>query len=71
MSLVCFTAAAAPPAGEENTTVHPPKSGSSTQDGTLPKPEPPKPAEVSCPAASESRESGEASVEPEQERPGT
>eukprot|EP00063_Salmo_salar_P074206 XP_014049041.1 PREDICTED: nucleosome-remodeling factor subunit BPTF-like [Salmo salar] len=62
-------AAAAPPAGEENTTVHPPKSASSTQDGTLPKPEPPKPAEVSCPAASESRESGEASMEPEQERP--
>ncbi|XP_070958259.1 nucleosome-remodeling factor subunit BPTF-like isoform X6 [Oncorhynchus clarkii lewisi] len=59
-------AAVAPPAGEENTTVHPPKSGSSTQDGTLPKHEPPKPAEVSCSAASES---GEASMEPEQERP--
>nr|XP_046188057.1 nucleosome-remodeling factor subunit BPTF-like isoform X3 [Oncorhynchus gorbuscha] len=59
-------AAAAPPAGEENTTVHPPKPGSSTQDGTLPKHEPPKPAEVSCSAASES---GEASMEPEQERP--
>ncbi|XP_070958263.1 nucleosome-remodeling factor subunit BPTF-like isoform X10 [Oncorhynchus clarkii lewisi] len=58
--------AVAPPAGEENTTVHPPKSGSSTQDGTLPKHEPPKPAEVSCSAASES---GEASMEPEQERP--
>nr|XP_029481521.1 nucleosome-remodeling factor subunit BPTF-like isoform X9 [Oncorhynchus nerka] len=59
-------AAGAPPAGEENTTVHPPKPGSSTQDGTLPKHEPPKPAEVSCSAASES---GEASMEPEQERP--
>ncbi|XP_064842660.1 nucleosome-remodeling factor subunit BPTF-like isoform X7 [Oncorhynchus masou masou] len=59
-------AAVAPPAGEENTTVHPPKPGSSTQDGTLPKHEPPKPAEVSCSAASES---GEASMEPEQERP--
>ncbi|XP_052347263.1 nucleosome-remodeling factor subunit BPTF-like isoform X8 [Oncorhynchus keta] len=59
-------AAAAPPAGEENTTVHPAKPGSSTQDGTLPKHEPPKPAEVSCSAASES---GEASMEPEQERP--
>ncbi|XP_042163038.1 LOW QUALITY PROTEIN: nucleosome-remodeling factor subunit BPTF-like, partial [Oncorhynchus tshawytscha] len=58
-------AAVAPPAGEENTTVHPPKPGSSTQDGTLPKHEPLKPAEVSCSAASES---GEASMEPEQER---
>ncbi|KAM9473317.1 nucleosome-remodeling factor subunit BPTF-like isoform 15-T15 [Salvelinus alpinus] len=60
---------AAPPAGEENTTVHLPKPGSSTQDGTLPRHEPPKPAEVSCSAVSESRESGEASMEPEQERP--
>ncbi|XP_055753761.1 nucleosome-remodeling factor subunit BPTF-like isoform X2 [Salvelinus fontinalis] len=60
---------AAPPAGEENTTVHLPKPGSSTQDGTLPRHEPHKPAEVSCSAVSESRESGEASMEPEQERP--
>ncbi|XP_045069264.1 nucleosome-remodeling factor subunit BPTF-like isoform X4 [Coregonus clupeaformis] len=78
-------ATAALPAGEENTTVQPeppkpgssiqdgtlpkpepPKPGSSTQDGTLPKPEPPKPAEVPCSAPSES---GDASMEPEQERP--
>ncbi|XP_038836332.1 nucleosome-remodeling factor subunit BPTF-like [Salvelinus namaycush] len=66
---VALLSVAAPPAGEENTTVHLPKPGSSTQDGTLPRHEPPKPAEVSCSAVSESRESGEASMEPEQERP--
>ncbi|XP_055753767.1 nucleosome-remodeling factor subunit BPTF-like isoform X8 [Salvelinus fontinalis] len=66
---VALLSVAAPPAGEENTTVHLPKPGSSTQDGTLPRHEPHKPAEVSCSAVSESRESGEASMEPEQERP--
>ncbi|XP_028979015.2 nucleosome-remodeling factor subunit BPTF isoform X3 [Esox lucius] len=63
--------ARAPAAGKDSTTIHPepPVSGSSTQDHTLPKPESPKPAEVSRSAPSGSGESGEVPMEPEQQRP--